>query len=148
MKKIVNFGWFVCLLQRTWMNTLRIFTSVLFRPVSHALWTFLIAFIVSSFFFLSKLWLLKKRTLALMDKVTGNLLASWVRWCWERLTDITDNTTVARKHPERCEKSPRVHGISVSSFCLIVDWQASQVCRNTLVTFSNSMIHWQFKSWK
>lgn len=33
------------------MNTLRIFTSVLFRPVSHALWTFLIAFIVSSFFF-------------------------------------------------------------------------------------------------
>lgn len=33
------------------MNTLRIFTSVLFRTVSHALWTFLIAFIVSSFFF-------------------------------------------------------------------------------------------------
>lgn len=31
------------------MNTLRIFTSVLFRPVSHALWTFLIVFIVSFF---------------------------------------------------------------------------------------------------
>lgn len=33
------------------MNRLRIFTSVLFRPVSHTLWTFLIAFIVSEFFF-------------------------------------------------------------------------------------------------